>query len=1384
MLNKIRQFKILCVSLLCLSFSVASATETENLGIHILPAPGKVVIDGKFDDWNLSGGIFAVNDVENLRDQYGVWLHVMYDADNLYILTRWNDPAPLNNPGSSKGDHGFAGDCLQLRFISAYNEKGRERVSHWTCWQDRDGVDVLDVVYNRDFKGKKIRDAQEQGAQQEFAINKDGKGYVQEIAIPWKLLTADGKPLQPGDEMRMALEPNYTAGAAAGRVSIKDIFLPGVKPDRVFTFRAYGTWGIAKLLKQAPKAPKPLRLADSREFTVNMVDGLPKVDWTGLIAAKELTGFKPIRFTMPVDGYVSLNILDATGAVVCHLLNWQFYAKGEHEVKWDGLGEKYFRTPGEPVPAGEYTWKAIAHPGIGLRLRGWASNAGNPPWDDGKTSNWGGDHGAPSACATDGKKVYLGWSGSEAGKALVACDLEGNVQWKHIHGGMGGADMVGVDGGTVFVFSGLSKEIYRLDSKTGSYQNWQDSKTSASKVSDLWKNNAASVGMPNRIEGMDADSGNLYVTCAAPQFRRSDVVDWKAFLSLIIRGDGLAATIREQLNDHWKKRRIPHWGENGPADLNNFCRNPNYYTPDFRDNVVNVMNKMLSKTALTPKDKAYRGKQLGQANRRFIEKQFKAHFIPMRNNFLAVLEGATSKPKKYIDIPIPTAVHAVRADLVYVIANDGTSVVAVNPVDGSTKTIIKGLQNARGVTVDANDNIYVSVEEPLQQILAHTKDGKLLRTIGDKGGRPVLGPWVKTGVRNPRGMVVDKEGKLWVAENTQTPQRISLWNVKEGKLLKELFGPTHYGASGGAINPRDPNIMAGEGTEWRIDPKTGRAVCLGSFDKNYHYSALYAEGANGKLYLVTSGSYKKPTNLVIRERLGDGNFAVRGSIRVKGKVTIFWADANGDGVVQDSETAEYPAPLRLNGYLNWSQNINTDLTLYADAKEKGLVFKVKDFTASGAPRYDVANPAQLPKIGGAMPTPDNKRVLSVDGKWFNCYDTASGRLLWKYPNTFSGVHGSHRAPQPLPGLTRGAFGIVGNAKLPKPLGGLWAVNGNCGEWYMFTEDGFFLTQLFQGDPFKMKFPEQAVPGAILDACPPGLGGEDFGGSMRQGKDGELYIQAGKTALWNVHVVGLDKVKALPGGKIAISKKDLLNAAKFREQQLQAVAGSQEYTASKATIKFTGNLNADFKPARPIKFAKQADARVRVAAAWDDTNLYLGWEVMDTTPWVNGADAPEYLYARGDTVDFQLGTDKNADAKRKEAVKGDFRLSIGNLAGKPTAVIYRKVSDEKKPKVFSSGVVKAEKMDYVNVLKAAKISVKKDEVRKRYVVEAAIPLAALGLKITNDLVLRGDFGATHGDKTGLDTALRTHWNNQQTGLVNDEVFELRMEPQNWGNIRFK
>ncbi|HTU24887.1 MAG TPA: hypothetical protein VMF30_05790, partial [Pirellulales bacterium] len=65
---------IVPVLLLALA-ATAQATETENLGLQILPAPGKVTIDGSPSDWDLTGGIFVCGDVETARDKAATWYY-------------------------------------------------------------------------------------------------------------------------------------------------------------------------------------------------------------------------------------------------------------------------------------------------------------------------------------------------------------------------------------------------------------------------------------------------------------------------------------------------------------------------------------------------------------------------------------------------------------------------------------------------------------------------------------------------------------------------------------------------------------------------------------------------------------------------------------------------------------------------------------------------------------------------------------------------------------------------------------------------------------------------------------------------------------------------------------------------------------------------------------------------------------------------------------------------------------------------------------------------------------------------------------------------------------------------------------------------------------
>jgi hypothetical protein len=1280
----------------------AAATETENRNIEVLPAPGPVKVDGKFDDWDLTGGIFACGDVENSSATFGVWYHAMYDKDRLYLLARWVDKTPMNNPGSSKGDYGFRGDCLQVRLVTAPDVKapavanpGRDdndapqaRTTHMTCWRDKDGLDVLNFEYGRRFNEGGVKNAKDQGAEQAFLEWPDHKGYTQEIAIPWKLLTKPGVEVKMGDKMLMTIEPNFTVGSG-GRLTIKDLFKPGVSLDRVFTFMSNIGWGYATLASTGNLPPRAVRLADGREFTVRTEAGLPVVDWTGVIKSRLPEGFKPIQFTMPEDGYVSLNIFAADGTVARQLLTCNFFTKGPHEVKWDGLTTTSIRRPGQPVPAGQYTWEGIQHSGIGLRLRGWAANSGPTPWH-----GWGADHGNPVACASAGDRVFVGWSGGEGDKPLVACDLDGNIKWKNIRGGIAGASMLACDGTTVYALNNIKAyaalAVYRLDAATGQYTEWSDYKSTDLTTRNMWGD---AKDIPETPSGLAAAEGRVFVT--------------------------------------------------------------------------------------------------------FTSK-----------NAILVVDAKTGKVLKEIAVPKPSAVQAASAKRIFVVAGGGMEVVSVDVETGQCTTAVKpALEDKDWISALALDKagnplggpkgLYLGIRGVHHHVLAYGPDGKLLRMIGRKDGRALIGPWTPDGMLNVAGMTVDSKGKLWVAEDDGAPRRVSIWDTATGAFKKEMFGASSYGATGAAINPDDPQMMVGQCCEWRLDPKTGQATCAGTITREGMSSSRFGYGSNGRLYLATtSGFLAEKHSVRIYERVGDVQWKARTILyppEDKSKELRVWADENDDGKVQPGEVKTYT--LDLGGWIEgWYMSMTQDLTFW------GTRYRISPtgFTACGAPQYDLTKAVKLPGPAGGrggmgaqlgLGSPDGKYMLyngayGEDHSTFDCYDVAAGKLMWTYPNNFTGVHGSHRAIPAEVGMIRGAYDLVGAAKLPAPVGDIWVVPTNKGEWHILTEKGFYLTRLFEGDGMKNVFPEQAVPGAILDTCPPGAGEEAFGGSITQAKDGKLFVQAGHTSFWNVEVVGLDTIRPLGGGKIALSDDDVSVAGTFRARYLQQGSAARRLIAHKATPAFTGELEKDFAGADIAKYQKDDATACRTAMAWDDKNLYVAWEVKDATPWVNGADAPEFMYARGDTVDLQLGTDPKALKDRKEAVLGDLRVSIGPFQGKSTVVVYRKQAAEKAPKVFNSGVIKGYEMESVIVLKDAKVEVKVDGVNKRYTVEAALPMAALGITPADGATVRGDFGVTFGNKDGNDTILRTYWSNQNTGLVSDEVFELQMTPAAWGEIMLK
>ncbi len=212
--------------------------------------------------------------------------------------------------------------------------------------------------------------------------------------------------------------------------------------------------------------------------------------------------------------------------------------------------------------------------------------------------------------------------------------------------------------------------------------------------------------------------------------------------------------------------------------------------------------------------------------------------------------------------------------------SNGAEVLSVDVESGATKSVAKPEKGEKdwvsALAMDKSGNLYLGIRGENHQVLAYSADGKLIRAIGRKGGRALLGPWTPDGMFNVAGVAVDAEGKLWVAEDDSSPKRVSVWDTQTGEFKAEYFGSSSYGAIGSVINPQDPYLMVGQGCEWRIDPKTGRAACVGVVTRGGMGASRYGFGPNGKLYLaVTAAFLHGAAPIDIYERLGDAQYKLR-----------------------------------------------------------------------------------------------------------------------------------------------------------------------------------------------------------------------------------------------------------------------------------------------------------------------------------------------------------------------------------------------------------------------------------------------------------------------------------------------------------------------------
>ena len=239
-----------------------SPYETSHRFINILP--GTAQIDGDAGEWDLSGGVFFCMNVEQFRDCNCAWLHAMYDKDYAYFLWRYRDATPMNHRPDLVSHRD---DCCQIRI-------GAGELRHFNLFY-ADGRPRADLEKGDHAVGA-TTDADplpfNEGLKMAFKKAPDELGYNMEVAIPWKLITADGQPLAPGFKCIFTAEVRT-------EVDLKTGDIQAYNADWVMVWRNREQWGEARFLGENKIAPQPVRLRNGQRLPVTMVGGLPQVDW-------------------------------------------------------------------------------------------------------------------------------------------------------------------------------------------------------------------------------------------------------------------------------------------------------------------------------------------------------------------------------------------------------------------------------------------------------------------------------------------------------------------------------------------------------------------------------------------------------------------------------------------------------------------------------------------------------------------------------------------------------------------------------------------------------------------------------------------------------------------------------------------------------------------------------------------------------------------------------------------------------------------------------------------------------------------------------------------------------------------------------------------------
>ncbi len=475
-----------------------------------------------------------------------------------------------------------------------------------------------------------------------------------------------------------------------------------------------------------------------------------------------------------------------------------------------------------------------------------------------------------------------------------------------------------------------------------------------------------------------------------------------------------------------------------------------------------------------------------------------------------------------------------------------------------------------------------------------------------------------------------------------------------------------------------------------------------------------------------------------------------------------------------------------------------DLTCVRHFGEKTVCeISPSSFTADGVPVFDqqsISAPIPIPVDGAPVKVDDNTMIAFYENSndpnaqkalresalgdmtGIKGYDLA-GNLVWTYPQPFSGVHGSFKAPLPnMPGQVIGTIYVMGVADMGNTIGKIVCFNGYYGQRFVFTTDGLFAGTLFKDGRTVSELPARAVKDMPMDEA--SCGAEAYGGTFSRNVNGEVYLTSGFFGPMVVimGVEGLDHLQRISGGSFVLSPEQSaagLAMRRARDARRQAEeTGETTLAIRRLTPTLTGNLKEWDLENHGVRIDPDTNRNASAGLAYDQHFLYAAFDVQDPNPWMNAGNDEKVMFLNGSSVDIQLGPGPG--------LPGNCRISIAPQQGKAVVMLYQPVvAGFKGQRVSFVSPIGREEMDRVERLDTAQVVVQRRD--RRYFIEAAIPLNALPWKLSAGMSLRGDVGVLFSDNLGAKCVLRAYWSNKDTNITSDLPSETRLQPRNWGTV---